>query len=209
MLLPVVLLVLILFLDNPGVNAADKNATVFGTPPVKLSVGASVEDPLERTLTEVDQVTVKKLQARWYRVNTANGQGYDQKSLLKLAADTSPQQLEPQPSGPKPTAVEPNEPAKEEPLAPAAKQKTRAPAKPMNQPRKEAPQAQPTMPVASAALPKSPETKSPSILQMIEGSETELTIALAIAGIAFALGWLCGGSYYLRRERKSLRKLRL
>lgn len=209
MLLPFVLLVLSLFLVKLGVNAADKNATVSGTPPAKLRLGAGVEDPLERTLKENDQGTVEKLEARWYQVNTANGQGYDQKSLLKLAADTSLQQLELQPPTPKSAAVEPNEPAKDAPVAPTTKQKTRGPAKPMSKPQKEPPPAELTTPIASAAPPKNLETKSPSVLQMIEGSETELTIGLAIAGIAFALGWLCGGSYYLRRERKSLRKLRL
>ena len=55
---------------------------------------------------------------------------------------------------------------------------------------------------------KVPEAKSQSILQMLEGHETEVKLGLIIAATAFALGWLCGGSYYARRERKSRYKLR-
>ena len=63
-------------------------------------------------------------------------------------------------------------------------------------------------PVLQVEPPKAPEAKSQSILQMLEGHESEVKIGLIIAAIAFALGWLCGGSYYARRERKSRHKLR-
>jgi len=43
---------------------------------------------------------------------------------------------------------------------------------------------------------------------MVEGRETEIQIGLIVAAIAFLLGWLCGSSYYARRERKSRYKLR-
>jgi hypothetical protein len=43
---------------------------------------------------------------------------------------------------------------------------------------------------------------------MLEGREAEVKIGLFIAGVAFAIGWFCGGSFYQRRERKSRYKLR-
>ena len=55
---------------------------------------------------------------------------------------------------------------------------------------------------------KAEEARSQSILQMLEGHEIEFKIGLIVAAIAFALGWLCGGSYYARRERKSRHRLR-
>jgi hypothetical protein len=74
-----------------------------------------------------------------------------------------------------------------------------------------APNAQSTT-VAAAQLPaesaKAEEAKSRSILQMLEGHEIEFKIGLIVAAIAFALGWLCGGTYYARRERKSRHRLR-
>lgn len=53
-----------------------------------------------------------------------------------------------------------------------------------------------------------PPAKSPSILQMLEGHETELAIAAAIAVAFFFIGWICGGNYYLRRDRRWRRKIR-
>ena len=51
--------------------------------------------------------------------------------------------------------------------------------------------------------------KSPSILQLLEVHEKEVKIALVVAGVAFVLGWVCGGMYSVRRERKYRRRLRL
>ena len=53
-----------------------------------------------------------------------------------------------------------------------------------------------------------PPAKSPSILQMLEGHETEFAIAVAIAVAFFFIGWICGGNYYLRRDRRWRRKIR-
>jgi hypothetical protein len=61
----------------------------------------------------------------------------------------------------------------------------------------------------SAAQSKTPEAaKSPSILQMLEGHETELMVGAAIAAAFFIIGWICGGNYYLRRDRLQRRKIR-
>ncbi len=63
----------------------------------------------------------------------------------------------------------------------------------------------------NASTPAEQETslgKSPSILQMLEGREQDLIIAAAIAVAFFSVGWLCGGIYYLRRDRKRRTKLR-
>jgi hypothetical protein len=50
--------------------------------------------------------------------------------------------------------------------------------------------------------------KSRSIMQMLEGHETELLVAAAIAVVFFSVGWICGGNYYLRRDRRRRSKLR-
>jgi hypothetical protein len=50
--------------------------------------------------------------------------------------------------------------------------------------------------------------KSPSILQMLEGHETELMIAAAIAATFFLIGWICGGHYSVRRDRRRRTKIR-
>lgn len=63
-------------------------------------------------------------------------------------------------------------------------------------------------PIGKSAEHKSPDAKSPSILQMLEGHETELLIAAATAMAIFFIGWICGGNYYLRRDRRRRTKLR-
>jgi len=47
-----------------------------------------------------------------------------------------------------------------------------------------------------------------SIMKMLEGSERELLAAMALAAAFFAIGWICGGNYYLRRDRRRRTKLR-
>ena len=54
------------------------------------------------------------------------------------------------------------------------------------------------------ALPEKPR----SIMQMLEGHETELLVAAAIAVAFFSVGWVCGGNYYLRRDRRRRTQLR-
>jgi predicted MFS family arabinose efflux permease len=44
---------------------------------------------------------------------------------------------------------------------------------------------------------------------MLDAHESEVKIGLLVAGIAFVIGWFCGGHYYIRREHKSRRRLRL
>jgi hypothetical protein len=63
-------------------------------------------------------------------------------------------------------------------------------------------------PVDTFQEEKDAAAKSPSILQMLEGHETELMIAAAIAATFFLIGWICGGHYSLRRDRRRRTKIR-
>jgi hypothetical protein len=68
--------------------------------------------------------------------------------------------------------------------------------------------ANPAAPERKLQEPEVPAEKSPSILQMLEGHETELLVAVAIALAFFVIGWICGGNYYVRRDRRRRTKLR-
>lgn len=63
-------------------------------------------------------------------------------------------------------------------------------------------------PAAPVAVQKTPDEKSPSIIQMLEGREHDLILWVSIAFIAFAIGWILGGNYYLRRDRARSKRLR-
>ncbi|MBM4299046.1 MAG: hypothetical protein FJ143_15025 [Deltaproteobacteria bacterium] len=189
-------LAILLWLAGIGGAVAQPKATVFGTATANLRAGAGVEHALKMTLKEGDQVSVEKLDGDWYLVSAADGQkGYVHKNLLKLAADTPAQSAPPQTPPVTTAPLEAKESAKDAP----------PPAAPANV-TPTAPGAQPKQ--APANPPQAADAKSQSILQMIEGHETEVKIGLIIAAMAFALGWLCGGGYYARRERKSRHKLR-
>ena len=66
----------------------------------------------------------------------------------------------------------------------------------------------PNTPVLKLEEQKSSAEKPPSILQMLEGHEPEMLGAAAIALAFFFIGWICGGNYYLRRDRRQRTKLR-
>lgn len=63
-------------------------------------------------------------------------------------------------------------------------------------------------PTAPPVEQKLPPEKSPSIIQMLEGRENDLIVWASIAVVFFAIGWIWGGNYYLRRDRARSRKLR-
>ena len=193
-------------MGSRSVGAAERKAAVFGTATANLRSGAGVEHALKTILKEGDQVSVEKLAGEWHLVAAADGQkGFVHRNLLKLAADSAPQ-----PTPPKAISVESKEPAKEAAPAPPVAAPTAAPppAPVIEQPKTPAAPSVPSGPAQRVEPAKAPEAKSQSILQMLEGYETELKIGLIIAAIAFVLGWVCGGNYYARRERKSRYKLR-
>jgi hypothetical protein len=69
-------------------------------------------------------------------------------------------------------------------------------------------QKQGSAPTSPVAEQKPPGEKSPSIIQMLEGRENDLILWMSIAAVAFAIGWIFGGNYYLRRDRVRSKKLR-
>jgi hypothetical protein len=61
--------------------------------------------------------------------------------------------------------------------------------------------------INSSAAQKMAQRKSPSMLQMLEGHEQNLWIGVSIAAVFFLIGWISGGNYYVRRERRRRTKL--
>jgi uncharacterized protein YgiM (DUF1202 family) len=184
-----------------GAMAAEK-AVVFGTPTANIRGGPGVEHPIKVNLKEGDPVTIEKLEGEWYLVTAPDGQkGYIAKNLVKVVEEAqkaaappakatsdvpaaAAMKAAPQLAPPVPVAGAPQK----EPVPSAAPET--APAAP---PTKAAPEAK----VKSPSIP----AKSPGLISLIEGRETETLVCLLAATLAFLLGWLCGGVHALRRDR--------
>jgi SH3-like domain-containing protein len=196
--LPVCLLQVVILLEGSCAQAAERRAVVAGAPMANVRVGAGVDHAIRATLKEGDQVSVGKLDGEWYAVTTADGQnGYIHRSLLSVGSEAqSPQ-----------TAQSADKNKIDKP----AKEGIGTPAKPSQVAAGGAAKAQKLNAPEPAAAPKksdAPAAKSPSIVEMLEGHENELIIAVAIASAFFLVGWICGGNHYLRRERKQRHKIR-
>ena len=196
--LPVCLLQAVIFLEVSCAQAAEKRGVVAGAPMANLRVGAGIDQAIRATLKEGDQVSVGKLDGEWYAVTTADGQnGYIHRSLLNVGSEAlSPQTAQSADKNKidKPTKEGIGTPAKPSQVAAGVATKAQ---------KSKAPE-----PAAAPIKSDAPAAKSPSIVEMLEGHENELIIAAAIASAFFLVGWICGGNYYLRRERKQRHKIR-
>jgi hypothetical protein len=135
--------------------------------------------------------------------NNAPGGATAAQSIIVLAADVAPESSPAEAPAVKSKAEISKETSKgTAPTMPAIAPKppTTPPVGQRHQPK---PAQTPLVEQANAS-----EAKSQSILQMLEGHETEVKIGLIIAAFAFILGWVCGVGYYERRERKWRHKLR-
>ena len=56
---------------------------------------------------------------------------------------------------------------------------------------------------------KSAKGKPMPVIKLLEGREGEILRWLGVALCIFVLGWICGGNYYLRRDRSKRSKIRL
>ena len=215
--LPILFLLLSLSVERLCVEAAPRKATIQGTQEANLRVGPGMDQGIKGILKENEQVTVEGQQGEWYLVETAAGQkGYIHKSVVKLAAEG---QAAAAPTGPNIGKVATTE--SKEPIdlpttdapAPAAAQPSPAAIPPPVPPQAKTtqPAAAPGQPVGTVRKPDDRRTsasKSPSLIELLEGRETDMMLWAVIAIAFFLFGWICGGNYYLRRDRVRRTKLR-
>lgn len=182
----------------------EKKAFLRGNAPSDLRADPAVEHPLRSNLRFADWV-VARSEERTRSSADAQKESVRQ-SLLKFvdeaAAQTTDADSSKVPEGSKESTQKtaPTAPAKPQP-PPGVKAKT------AESRSKASSAAKSTTPVETSQEQKS-AAKSPSILQMLEGHETELMIAAAIAATFFLIGWICGGHYSLRRDRRRRTKIR-
>ena len=183
-----------LFFDSSVVLAAEIKATIQVTS-ANLGAGPSWNEPSKAILKEGDQLRVESDKGDGYLVTTPDGQkGYVYRTVVKLAAVESLPILE-KPQEPKSSAGEPNKPPQ------AAPAKSPAAASPV-------PRSKGADSVIPPAEQKGSSAESPPLIRLLEGHETDVLVWAGIAVAFFFVGWICGGNYYLRRERLRRTKLR-
>jgi hypothetical protein len=191
-------------------ESAEKNAIVPANTRANLHGNPGVEHPLKPTSIDLDRVAVEKLARKRYIVAAGGRNEPVYTKFWKFFSEAVAQTSDPGSASPKTPTTESKEPTKKAdsttppkiPKPPAGKPTVTAPSSKAPSPTKSIP------PVDQPKEEKSPPGKSPSILQMLEGHETELMIATAIAATFFLIGWICGGHYYLRRDRRRRTKIR-
>jgi hypothetical protein len=183
-----------LFFDSSVVLAAEIKATIQVTS-ANLGAGPSLNEPSKAILKEGDQLRVESDKGDGYLVTTPDGQkGYVYRTVVKLAAVESLPILE-KSQEPKSSVGEPNKPPQ------AAPAKSPAAAPPL-------PRAKAADSVTQPAEQKGSSAESPPLIRLLEGRETDVLVWGCIAVAFFFVGWICGGNYYLRRERLRRTKLR-
>jgi hypothetical protein len=188
-------LAIFLLIGSPPTETPDKEAFLRGSTPFDLRADPDVEQPPRSNLKFAERVVfaagVQKVSVRQQLlrfVNEAAGQTRDAANSSKV------------PEGSKESTQKTAPPAPAKAQPPVVKAKTPESRSKTSSSAKSA--------IDSSQEQKNAAEKPPSILQMLEGHETELMIAAAIAATSFLIGWLCGGHYSLRRDRRRRTKIR-
>jgi hypothetical protein len=186
--LPVCLLQVVILFEGSSAGGAEDKAVVAGALTASPRAGAGVDQALKATLIEGER---EHFEEESYQVTATDGQtGFINTSFLKVGSEAPEVAQKAGKNGvEKPTR-------KSISMVAAAPQSGVGSASTTHNQR------------PTAKAPPAAAEKSPSILQMLEGHENEIVIAAAVAAAFFFVGWICGGNYYLRRDRKRRNKIR-
>jgi uncharacterized protein YgiM (DUF1202 family) len=200
-LLSLSFLLLFCFVERSCVEAAPRKA-IQGSREVNPGVGPGVNQGIRSILKENDQLTVQGKQSEWYLVETSAGQkGYVHKNFVKLADEERAAADEAKEPKKLPTTDE-SVPGGEQLSLPIPAANTVQLA------------SQPAVSGQTASTIRKPDElrtatgKAPSLIELLEGRETDMMLWAAIAIVFFLIGWICGGHYYLRRDRARRTRLR-
>jgi uncharacterized membrane protein len=207
------LLSIFLLIVNLRTGSIEIKAILPANAPADLRAHPSGERPFKPKFIDADRVTSDEL-ARSRRIDVAAG-GRNEPNHINFwkFVDEAAAQSPDSGTGVSEAPMEESKKSTKEtaPTAPATAQAPAPGKAPVKNPTQKVPS--PTKSIPPVDKPKSKEEedspgKSPSILQMLEGHERELMIAAAIAAAFFFIGWICGGNYYLRRDRRRRTKIR-
>lgn len=156
---------------------AGKPARIHGESFVNLRSGPDLSHPATEILREGQQVRVEKEEGSWYLVTLPDGRrGYVHRALVRLS--DKPREKENKQTG-ETKAIKKTEATRE-----------------VNETRETV--VRPATPQLSAQIPRGQPLP---VIKVLEGREWEVLGWFGVALCIFILGWVCGGNFYLRRDR--------
>ena len=179
-LLSFALLWLVLLPAEGQTEFVRRKGEIQGESYVNLRTGPDLKYPPKGVLRKGDKVTVEGEDGSWYSVSATDGKkGHVHKTFVRLLGK-----------------AEEKEVAKKEVAgveSVAAESEVRTDNAPISVERREE--------------IKAPKSKPVPVIKVLEGKEWQIVSWLGAALCIFIIGWICGGNYYLRRDR--IRRSRL
>jgi len=183
-LLSIAVLGLVLLRSEGAAELTSRKGRIQGENFVNLRSGPDLSYPSRAVLRKGEEITVEKEERSWYLVSLADGsRGYVHKTLVGLLGN---EEMKMAVKG----EVVKKAPEKEEIVKGAGGE------------------GESDLPAAPSHRLKGESKGKPlPVVKVLEGKEWEILWWLGAALCIFVIGWICGGNYYLRRDRIRRRKL--
>ena len=228
----------LLFTLTPSTSQAltettERRARVAGASHVNLRSGPGISYPPVTILKNGEEVNVEKLEGSWYRISLPDGsRGYVYAELIHFLPEKAEQEQEQEQEHEQEQTAAPATPPTPtievslDVFTPQPQPETVRPELVVEQPEEvlptpiivaqvevpvektpaSSPEFESSPPKTLAVVPRMIETSVP--VNASQGQVWEIFGWIIIPSCLFALGWILGGNYYLRRDRIERTKLR-
>ena len=157
-------------------QVAGQPARIHGESFVNLRSRPDLSHPAKEVLREGQEVRVEQEEGSWYLVTLPDGRrGYVHRALVRLS--DKPREKESEQTG-ETKAIKKTEETEVNETGETV--------------------VRPATPQLAAQIPKGQPLP---VIKVLEGREWEVLGWFGVALCIFILGWICGGNYYLRRDR--------
>lgn len=198
----VTLFCLLIQIGSSLAEQTEVRGTIQGEDFVNMRSGPGMEHPPRAVLRRGDEVTVKANERGWYLVSLADGKrGYVSREFVELAKNPQTEEI----AQAKPATEISNEEKEvsDEKMAVDDEEKGKGKGEAKEEKEKEEKISAPRKENSPAS-----QNEPRPVVRAIEGSEWKI-LRWFLAGLCvFILGWICGGRYYLHRDRVNRTKLR-
>jgi len=185
-LLSCAILGLVLLCGDGAAELINKRGKIEGENFVNLRSGPDLSYPSRAVLKKGEEITVEKEEGGWYLVSLMDGRkGYVHRTLVAFLGDREVKST-----------------VKNEDLKKLSVKKEQT----IPDPGREG-EGKPQSLTAPTTKREPSKGKPLPLVKVLEGKEWEMLWWLGAVLCIFVIGWICGGNYYLRRDRVRRTKL--